>query len=170
MKQSTQSASPLKTYLILTLLGSLMFVGKLILAPLANVEPVTLLIMVITTYFGWKAIASVYIYVFLEITFFGLGIWNVTYLYVWAVLVIIVMLTRKFATPLLNAIIAAFFGLFFGMLCSVPYFITLGFSGAIGWIISGIPYDIIHCLANFAFALLAWKPLVKALKKVLKKA
>ncbi len=170
--QSTQSDSQAKKrlyeWILLAMLGALMFVGKMILAPLANIEPVTLLIMVTTTYFGWKAIASVYIYVFLEIVFFGLGIWNVMYLYVWAVLVLLVMLTRKFATPLLNAIIAAFFGLFFGVLCSIPYFITLGFSGAIGWIISGIPYDIIHCIANFLFVFLAFSPLVKVLKKVVK--
>ncbi len=155
-------------YILLAILGVLMFVGKLVLAPLANIEPVTLLIIVITTCFNWYSLFSVYIYVGLEIIFFGLGIWNIMYLYVWAILVVLIMLTKKFATPLINAIIAAFFGLFFGVLCSLPYFITLGFAGGITWIISGIPYDIVHCIANFLFVFLAFSPLVKALKKVLK--
>ncbi len=172
MKQFTQSdllhKKQLFKYVLLSILGVLMFVGKLVLAPLANVEPVTLLIMVITTYFGWRALYSVYIYVALEMLFFGFGIWNVMYLYVWAILVIVVMLTRSFATPFINAIIAAFFGLFFGTLCSPPYFLTLGFSGGLSWIIAGIPYDIIHCAANFLFVLLAFSPLIKTLKKAVK--
>ena len=174
MQQSTQSASKprkiLFEWILLSILGALMFVGKLILSPLANIEPVTLLIMVITTCFGWKALYSVYIYVSLEILFYGIGIWNVMYLYVWAVLVLIVMLTRRFADPLINAIIAAFFGLFFGILCSPPYFVTLGVAGAVGWIINGIPYDIIHAVSNFLFVFLAFSPLLKVLKKALKKA
>lgn len=172
MKRSTQSDLSLKStlfkWILLTLFGVLMFVGKWLLSPLANIEPVTLLIMVITTCFGWSAFASVYIYVLLEILYFGIEIWNVMYLYVWAILVVIVMLTRRFGTPLLNAIIAAFFGLFFGTLCSPPHFVMLGFAGGIFWIIKGIPYDIIHCVANFIIVLFAWLPLVKVLKKVVR--
>lgn len=174
MKQFTQSDLRLKNtlfkWILLTLFGVLMFVGKWLLSPLANVEPVSLLIIVIATCFGWSALASVYIYVMLEILYFGIGIWNVMYLYVWAILVVIVMLTRRFANPIINAIIAAFFGLFFGILSSPPYFVMLGFAGGIGWIIQGIPYDIIHCVANFVFVLLVWQPLVKVLNKALKKA
>ncbi len=172
MRQFIQSDSlhkkPLFKYVLLSILGVLMFVGKLCLAPLANIEPVTLLIMVITTYFGWWALGSVYIYVSLEILFFGLGIWNVMYLYVWAILVVVVMLTRRFATPFINAIIAAFFGMLFGFLCSLPYFLTLGFSGGVAWIIAGIPYDIIHCVSNFILVFLAFSPLIKVLQKVTK--
>ena len=172
MKQSTQQNLSLKStlfkWILLAIFGGLMFVGKMLLAPLANIEPVTLLIMVITTCFGWSALASVYIYATLEILYFGFGIWNVMYLYVWAILVVIVMLTRKFATPLMNAIIAAFFGLFFGVLCSAPYFIMLGPAGAVTWIMGGIPYDIIHCVANFIFVFLVFSPLVRVLKKVIK--
>lgn len=172
MKQSTQPNLSLKNtlfkWILLTLFGVLMFVGKWLLSPLANIEPVTLLIMVITTCFGWSALASVYIYVLLEILYFGFGLWNAMYLYVWAILVVIVMLTRRFANPIINAIIAAFFGLFFGTLCSAPYFIMLGPVGALTWIIKGIPYDIIHCVANFIIVFLAWWPLVKVLKKVVK--
>ena len=170
MQQSTQSASKprkiLFEWILLSILGALMFVGKLILSPLANIEPVTLLIMVITTCFGWRALASVYIYVALEIVFYGLGIWNIMYLYVWAVLVLVVMLTRRFVDPLINAIIAAFFGLFFGTLCSLPYFILTGVAGGITWIISGIPYDIIHAVSNFLFVFLAFSPLLNVLKRI----
>lgn len=172
MKQSTlsdsQAKTPLRTYLLLALLGALMFVVQIALAVLPNVELVSVLIMVTATVFGWKSLISVYIFVVLELLFHGIGIWNIMYLYVWAVLVILVMLTRRFATPQINAIIAAFFGLFFGTLCSVPYFLTTGIGGGIGWIISGIPYDIIHCVANFILVYFAFTPLLNVLKKTSK--
>ncbi len=168
MKQSTQSASPLKTYLILTLLGSLMFVTQVALAVLPNIELVSVLIIVTATVFGWKSFISVYIFVLLELFFHGIGLWNIMYIYVWAVLVVLVMLTRRFATPLINAIIAAFFGLFFGMLCSVPYFVIGGIAGGVGWIIKGIPYDIIHCIANFILVYFAFTPLLNVLKNTTK--
>ena len=174
MQQSTQPSScpkaktPLKEWVCLAVLGVVMFVGKWALSFLPNIEPVSLLIIVLTTVFGWRALSSVYIYVFLELVFYGLGLWNVMYLYVWAILVILIMLTRRFATPLINAIISAFFGLFFGVLCSPVHFMTLGFAGGIGWIISGIPFDLIHAVANFLMALLCFEPLKAVLKKVIK--
>ncbi len=169
MKRSTQQVSrpktPLRTYLILALLGTLMFVVQIALAVLPNVELVSVLIIVTATVFGMKSLISVYIFVALELLFHGIGLWNIMYLYVWAILVVAVMLTRRFATPLLNAILAAFFGLFFGTLCSLPYFVTDGVAVGIGWIIQGIPYDIIHCVANFILVYFAFTPCIEALKK-----
>ena len=169
MKQSTQpnssSKTPLKALLLLALLGTLMFVVQIVLAVFTNVELVTALIIVTATVFGWKSLISVYIFVVLELLFHGIGLWNIMYLYVWSILVVIVMLTRRFATPFINAIIAAFFGLFFGTLCSIPYFVSGGVVVGVGWIIQGIPYDIIHCVANFILVYLAFTPCIKVLKK-----
>ena len=160
--------TPLRQWICLAGLGVVRFVGKWALSPLANIEPVSLLIIVIATIFGWKALASVYIYVFLEIVFYGFGIWNAMYLYVWVILLVAIMLTRHFANPILNAVISGFFGLFFGVFCSIPYFITAGVGGGLAWIISGIPYDLIHCVANFFLALFCSAPLINSLKKVIK--
>lgn len=171
MKQFTQSASRAKTrlkdWLALTLLGVTMFVAQLALAVLANVELVSVLIIAVATVYGLRALVSVYVFAFLEIVFHGLGIWNVMYLYVWAILVVVVMLIRRFSTPFINAVAAGFFGLLFGLFCSVPYFVTTGIAGGTAWIISGIPYDLIHCVSNFVITLLAVNPLIRALKKAI---
>lgn len=150
------------------MISVIMFVGKWALSPLANVEPVSMLIVVMAVLFGWRALAGVYVYVFLELLVYGLGIWNVMYLYVWALLAVAAILLRRAQSALIYAVLTAFFGLFFGTLCSIPYFITLGFGGGIAWIISGIPYDIIHCVANFAITFLLFEPIVKVLKKLIK--
>ena len=57
------------------------------------------------------------------------------------------------------AIIAAFFGLFFGLLCSFPYLVTGGIAMAFSWWITGIPFDISHCVFNFLIVLVLFRPL-----------
>lgn len=163
-----QVKKPLYKWVVLALMGALLFVVQVALSLLPNVELVTAIIIVITTCFGWSSLVSVYIFVILEIIYYGFGIWNVKYLYMWAILVVIIMLTHKFANSIINAVIAAFYGLFFGTLCAIPYFFTLGAGGAIAWIISGIPYDIIHCVANFILVYFSFSPMLSALKKVIK--
>ena len=91
---------------------------------------------------------------------YGFGIWWFMYLYVWTILWAIVMLLgRQPRSSLFWAIIAAFFGLFFGLLCSFPYLVTGGIAMAFSWWITGIPFDISHCVFNFLIVLVLFRPL-----------
>ena len=81
--------------IVLALLGALMFAAKMCLAGLPNIEPVSLLVIVYTVVFGKKALYPIYVYVMLEILFWGLGLWNIMYLYVWLVLFLLVLLMRS---------------------------------------------------------------------------
>ena len=64
------------------MLGSLTFGAKYVMAFLPNIEPVSLCVMVYAATFGKKALWPVFLYVALEILFYGLGLWNLCYLYV----------------------------------------------------------------------------------------
>ena len=155
--------------LILTLLGVLMYVTQVILAPLPNIETVSLLIIIATSVFGVKALCSVYIFVVCEIFTYGLHIWSVNYLYVWAILWFVAFLTRNVSNPLFFALLSSIFGLLFGTFCSIPYFITGGFAGGIAYIIQGFVYDLLHCAGNFFIAILLFAPLKNVLEKTVKK-
>ena len=155
--------------LILTLLGVLMYVTQVILAPLPNIETVSLLIIITTSVFGVKALCSVYIFVICELFTYGLHIWSINYLYVWTILCLAVLLTKKVENPLFFALLSAIFGLLFGTFCSIPYFITGGFAGGIGYIIQGFVYDLLHCVGNFFITLLLFSPLKNVLEKTVKK-
>jgi energy-coupling factor transport system substrate-specific component len=74
---------------------------------------------------------------------------------------------RRWSHPILWAVVAGFFGLLFGTLCSIPYFLTGGWGAGIGYIIQGIPFDITHAIGNIASVLLLYFPLEKVLKRVL---
>ena len=63
-------------------LGALTFALKMCMALLPNIEPVSLLVMVFAAVFGLKALYPVYVYVAMEILYWGIGTWNVNYLYI----------------------------------------------------------------------------------------
>jgi len=159
----------LSEYLILTLLGVVMYVSQVIMAPLPNIEIVSLLIIVTTCVFGVKALCSVYIFVFCEILTYGVSIWSVNYLYVWAVLWFLCLLLRKTESALIFTIISGLFGLCFGILCSIPYFLTAGIGGGIAYIVNGILFDLAHCFGNVVLTALLYNTLYKVLKSIVKK-
>ena len=142
-------------------LGALTFALQVAMSGLPNIEPVSLLVMLIAVTFGWKALSPVYVFVAMEILFYGFSLWNVYYLYVWTVLVVAAILLRKMEHPLGWALLSAVFGLLFGALCAIVDVFVGGFSYAIAKWASGIPFDIAHCAGNFVIAILLFAPLRK---------
>lgn len=140
------------------LLGAVMFALKMAMAALPNIEPVSLLVILYTLTFGRWALWPIYVYVLLEILTWGVNFWTVNYLYVWAILFLLTCLFRKMSAPLGWAVVAGGFGLCFGLLCVPVYWVSGGWAFAVSWWISGIPYDILHCVGNFFMVLLLYKP------------
>ena len=77
------------------ILGALTFGAKVAMSFLPNIEPVSLLIMLYAVVFGRKALYPIYLYVLLEILFYGIQLWNINYLYVWLVLAIGAWMLRR---------------------------------------------------------------------------
>lgn len=163
----TEKRRKLVEVILLTMFGVLMFVLQVIFSQLPNIHPVALIIVLLTKRYGLKSFISVYTFVICEIFTYGLEIWSINYLYVWAVLVLILLPLRKVDSAPVYALVAAIFGLFFGTLCSIPYFLTGGIAGGIAYIINGFMFDLIHCGANFVIVLLLYKPLDTVLNKAL---
>ena len=147
-------------------LGALTFALQVVMGPLPNIEPVSLLVMLFVVIFGWKGLFPVYIFVAMEILFYGLGVWNVYYLYVWLVLALAAMSMRSMTHPLGWAILSAAFGLLFGALCGIVDIFIGGFGYAIAKWVAGISFDLLHCGGNFVIALLLFAPLRKLLEKL----
>ena len=83
-------------------------------------------------------------------------------------LVVIVMLLRRNSCMPLWAIVAGIYGLLFGTLCSVPYFITGGWAAGIAYIVAGLSFDLTHCIGNVASVVILFIPLDRILKRCLK--
>ena len=147
-------------------LGGLMFALKVAMSGLPNIEPVSLLVMVYAVVFGKKCFYSIYVYVVFEIFLFGLGIWNIYYLYIWAILAFIAIAFRKAENPVIWAVISGAFGLLFGAFCMPVDIFIGGFGYAAARWVSGIPFDLLHCAGNFVIALVLFVPIRKLLSQL----
>lgn len=156
----------LRELILFGVLGSLTFAMKVVMAGLPNIEPVTVSLLIYGAVFGWKALYPAYTYVTLEILYFGLGTWNINYLYIWAIPVVLACILRKMEHPLAWALASGVFGLLFGALCAPVDVFIGGFGYAIAKWASGIPFDIAHCAGNFCMALVLFKPLRSLLDKL----
>jgi energy-coupling factor transport system substrate-specific component len=148
------------------MLGALTFAAKYAMSALPNIEPVSLMVMLFAVTFGAKALFPIYLYVGLEILFFGLGLWNFNYLYIWAILALMAWFVRRMEHPLGWAMLSGVYGLLFGLLCAPVDAVIGGFAYAGAKWVSGIPFDLAHCAGNFVIALLLFKPMRKLLCKL----
>lgn len=146
--------------------AAIMFAAQIALAGFANIELVSLLVMLFTLCLKRRVLYSIYVFVLLEGLVYGFHLWWVMYLYVWTILAGVTWFFRKTRSALVWAVISGLFGLMFGALCSIPYFFVGGFTMAAAYWVSGIPFDLAHCAGNFLLCLILWRPLCKALERI----
>ena len=147
-------------------LGALTFGAKVAMSGLPNIEPVSLMVMLMAVTFGWKALYPVYLYVLMEVLLYGINLWNINYLYVWALLAVAAIAMRRLKNPLWWALLSGVFGMAFGLLCAPVYIAIGGVDYAIRWWLSGIVFDIPHAIGNFLIALVLFVPLRRLLHRL----
>lgn len=161
---------------IFTMLGTLLFVLKLVMEPLPNIHLTTMLIMVYTVVFRAKAIIPLYVFVsisLIEALVIGNVLWWPPYLYIWlfpyfATLLIPKSLNKK-ALIAVYMCACALHGFLYGTLYSPAQALIFGmnFKATCSWIIAGLPFDAIHGISNFFAGSLVY-PLSKALASACK--
>ena len=148
------------------ILAALTFGAKVAMSFLPNIEPVSLMVMLYAVVFGRKGLYPIYLYVLMEILFYGIQLWNINYLYVWAILFVAARFMKNSESPLTWALLSGVFGLLFGALCAPVYVFSGGVGFAVSWWVSGIPFDLMHCAGNFVMALVLFLPLKKLLTRL----
>ena len=151
------------------MLGAMTFAWKYVMSGMPNIEPVSLMVMLFAVVFGKKWVYPVYVYVAMEIMVFGIGLWNINYLYIWAILAMLAYSMRSMQSPLAWATLSGVFGLAFGALCGIVDVFIGGVAYAVTKWISGIPFDIAHCAGNFVITLVMFKPLRQLMEKLYRK-
>lgn len=150
----------------LALFSAVMLVLKEAMSPLPNINPMALLIIAGTRIYGRKILLPIYCFVLFQVMLYGMGLWVIAYLYVWTILTFIVLPLRKKDSVLLWSAVAGIYGLFFGLMCSLPYFFIGGSAMSFSFWLSGIYYDIIHAVSNAVINFILQKPVYKMLKKL----
>ncbi len=151
---------------ILALLGALLVVMQVALASLPNIELVSLLVYLYAKIYGRKAFIPVYVFVLLEGLLYGFTIWWMTYLYVWAILVVLSIVTKHETSTFVCAAVISLFGLSFGLLCTLPTLIIGGPGAAVTFFINGLPFDITHFAGNLLSALVLYYPLYLLMRRL----
>ena len=151
---------------LFAVLGAMTFAAKYVMAVLPNIEPVSLMVMLFGVAFGRKALYPIGVYVGMELLFYGLGTWNIMYLYIWPLLGMAAYLLRDMEQPAGWAVLSGAFGLLFGALCMPVDIVIGGFEYAAAKWVSGIPFDIAHCIGNFVMALVLFAPMRKIMKRL----
>lgn len=158
---------PARELAALAVCTALLFAGQAAMAALPNIEPVTLLLLLYTLFFGRKTLLILYAFVLLEGFLYGFHIWWFIYLYIWLVWYLAVAALKKFRpTPFQWALAAGAFGLLFGALGALAYIPLSGPAGAFGWWVAGIPMDLLHGGGNFVLTLVLLPPLSKVMERL----
>lgn len=149
-------------------LTAVVFVAQVAMGFLPNFEVVTLLFILYTLVFGKKAFFIIYVFVLLEGFFYGFGLWWINYMYVWGLQAAVTLLFKRQDSAVFWSILSGFYGITFGALCAIPYFFMGGAPSAFAYWISGIAYDIPHCVGNVVLCLLLYRPLKNLLERAVR--
>ena len=164
MKPSDLKLSVRETVLF-AILGAMTFAAKYVMSFLPNIEPASLMVMLFAVAFGKKWVYPTYLYVVMETLFYGINLWTINYLYIWAILAVVALVLKDMRSSFGWAMVSGIFGLLFGVLCGIVDVFIGGFSYAVTKWVSGIPFDIAHCIGNFFIALVMFNPLRKLLEQ-----
>lgn len=164
MKMSVQTIARI------ALLSALLYVSQVTLAFLPNVELVSFLIIVYTLVFGRETFLTILVFNLFELVQWGFGTWWVSYLYVWPLLCLLVLFLKRLVKEefLIWSMVAGVFGLMFGSLFTLVY-IPVDPHYALTYWISGLPWDVTHCVGNFVIMLVLGKPLYRLLSMLRKR-
>lgn len=151
----------------IALLSAILYVSKMVLDFLPNVELVSFLIILYTLVFGKETFITVTVFNLFQMMQWGLGTWTISYFYVWPLLCLMTLLLKKIIKEefLIWSMVSGVFGLIFGSLFAVLYlFIDPAY--ALSYWIAGLPWDVWHAVWNFVLMLVLGKPLYRILNKM----
>ena len=157
----------------IAVMSATLFGGKLAMSVLPNIEPVTILIALYATVFGFAyVLPATFVFVTIDMMIYGLNTWVISYIIYWPLVAFVFALVNvKPKGRWVNCIVAVLLTLFFGVLTSL---VDVGlFMGSFDnfWYRFGIMYArgilffALHVVSNFALFLLCYTPLCKALTK-----
>ena len=156
---------------IFAMLGALMYCTKMIMEWAPNIHLLGMFVMVFTLVYRRKALIPLYIFVFMIGLFNGFSIWWIPYLYIWTILWgITMLLPQKMSIKvktIVYPLICSLHGFAYGTLYAPAQALMFGFNleQTIAWIVSGLPFDMIHGISTFAVGFMIL-PLVNLLNKL----
>ena len=138
------------------MLCALGVVGRVALAALPNVQPVTAIIILTAIYIGvWDSVAAAVVIVLVTNLILGFGVWSLYQMAAWALIGILsALLFRRRRHPLAVTGWSAACGFGFGAFVSVFSWNAISTGAASGYLVywlAGLPTDAYHAVGNAVF-------------------
>lgn len=173
MKTNTNLKLTGKDISLIGMMVAVIEVCKVTLSFLPNIELTTFWIIIFSLYFGKQIFFVIPVFILIEGTMYGFGLWWIMYLYTWPSLALIVQLLKKMESTYMWGLLSGMYGLLYGMLCAIPYVfigasnggLANGLKTAFAWWIAGIPWDLVHGISNFIIMLVLYHPITSIMKK-----
>lgn len=168
-KRSTLTKT--RTYALtrIALMTTLVSVGRLSFSFLPNVQPMTVMLVCITLYFGWKeGLAVSLLSVVLTNFYLGMGPWTLAQFVSYTVLILLTSLLEdsyeRIPTPIMQGYVAIL-GLLYGLIISLVQAPFFGWNIFIPYYLSGLPYDVLHAIGNVAFYALLFPVIMRVFRQ-----
>lgn len=160
----------MKKVILYAMLACILVISKEMLAFLPNIELVSFLIIMYGLFFSSRAILYiVFLFSTIQMLLYGVGMWTPMYYIVFSALgLLTISLRRWLSNDYRLALFSGLFGLVFGFLFSLPYFLI---SWHFGWVyfLNGLFFDVIHAIGNYIFMLLLASPVKRTLGMLVRK-
>lgn len=159
---------------VLAMMVALCHVGRIMFQFLPNVQPVTVIVLLITLSFGVKdgLIVGVLSIIVSNLTL-GMGIWTIAQVASYAVLVLLTGLFIPFQKKdWFDSVFVVYVGLsgyLYGLIISVIQAPFFGIHKLWPYYLAGIPFDSLHAIGNVGFYLILTPVLLPLIERTAKK-
>ena len=159
-----------KDLTMMALLTAFCVVGRLLMAFIPNVQPITATLILVTLYMGsFQAIVISSLSILITNFYLGMGIWTIAQiLSFWCVILLVVSLdklTNLKNNTVLQLIVCMLSGLGYGFLISVMLAPFFGVTNFWAYYVTGVSFDMMHAFGTMFFYILLKKPFVYIINK-----
>ena len=149
------------------MLSSLSFVGRMMFTFLPNVQPTTVIIILVAMYLGsYDGWLVAMVSIFISNLYLGMGVWTIAQLISFSSIILLIHIFKKMNLNIrYYPLVALISGLVYGFVISLVQAPFFGWVSFFPYYLSGLPYDFNHAIGNYLFFIILHPPLSKILKK-----
>ena len=140
-------------FVILGFLAIIGIAGRILMSPIPNVQPVTVIVLLAGIRMGAKeSIFLASIIALFSNLILGNGIWTIYQAAAWALIGCLgALFSNRLESTMKLILMAAISGFLFDWFVSLSILHSVGFDMLIPYLIVGIPYDLLHAVGNITF-------------------
>tara|TARA_Y100001980_G_C14556042_1_gene346187 strand:- start:7646 stop:8251 length:606 start_codon:yes stop_codon:yes gene_type:complete len=154
-------------FVILGILAIIGISGRILMSPIPNVQPVTIIVILVGIKMGAKeSIFLASLIAFSTNLILGNGVWTIYQAAAWSLIgCLATLLSNRLNSSIRLISFAGISGILFNWLVSLSILHVVSFDRLIPYILVGIPYDLLHIVGNITFMIWLSQPLIEIMSR-----